>query len=178
MSDIGGLQLLPNQKRSFSLSAFTGGSRLFVVSLLALILLGVGYGVLKIYTSRVVASIEGIDADMDTIYRGRDKAQEEKLSNFEEQIGTTKKLLATHLVLVERMHVLEDLVQPQVMFTSLAADVIKRTYLVHATTTSYSSVAKQIAAFYKSDTVKNVTLKNVQAGTSGRVEFTMELTLK
>jgi hypothetical protein len=178
MGDIGGLQLLPTQKRRFSLFGFAGGNRLFALALLILVLLGIGYGVLKWYTSRVMVSIEGLDANLDTIHRTRDKAQEEKLTSFERQLATTQKLLASHLASVDSLYSLQKLIQPQVTFRSLSADAAKRTYEFHAVTNSYSTVAKQIAAFYRSDRVADIKLTNVQAGQHGTVEFTMGLTLK
>src|SRR3989344_5242402 len=178
MSDIGGLQLLPTQKRKFSIGKFTGNNLLLSIAFLLLISMGVIYSVLYSYTNKTLDSIDNIDTELAAIYESRDKAQEEKLANFKQQTDSMKTLLVSHVAWVDGFQRINGLIEPRVTLMSLSADSQKRTYTFNAVADSYSTVAKQISSFYKSPDVSDIVLNSIKIGQGGKVEFSMVLNFK
>ncbi|MEK7616162.1 MAG: hypothetical protein AAB420_03075 [Patescibacteria group bacterium] len=171
----GDLQLLPTRKKGFRLGSFLGENTSLSIALVVFVVLVVVWGVLQLMTNKTISSIERIDDQLADIHARRDKNQEEKLLNFERQVHATETLLSSHTVWVNGLREVQKLIEPRVTFLSLSADATKRTYVFHAVADSYSTVAKQIASFYRSDVMSDVTLDKVGLAGNGRVEFTMKL---
>lgn len=174
----GDLQLLPSQKRHFSFGGFSGKSLLFLVSLALIMLAGIGYGVVLYSIGTTMDSIHDVDDQIAEAYRTRDKSQEEKLLNLAKQLGTTRVLLASHIRWSRDFSAVQALIEPRVTFSTLETDTAKRTYSFHAVADSYATVAHQIAAFYRSEAITDVTLTKVGSVGTGGIEFLMQLTLK
>ena len=178
MSDVGGLQLLPSQKKRINFSALGGNNTLFTVAVGLLIAVGIVFGILKYLTNKTITSIDVIDAEIGEIHKARDKTQEERLLNFDQQAQSTKALLRSHTVWVDGFGDFQKLIEPRISFISLSADATKRTFLFHALADGYSTVAKQIASLYRSDLLSDITLNKASDVGNGRVDFTMELKFK
>ena len=175
MGDIGGLQLLPSQKKRFSLGNFSGSNKLLGVGC-ALALLGIIFFVVfAILLGSTKKSIAVRDEEIMQIYATRDKKQETQILDFQKQLTTLRSLLGSHIVWSDGLQRVQALIQPRVAFTSFAADATARTYRFRAVADSYATVAKQIAAFYGYPGISNVALPQVGISTNGLIEFTVEL---
>ena len=176
MADAGGLQLLPSQKKHINFRVLTGGNKLVTFSILVVILLGCAYGVIKYYKNKTLTEINTIDVQIEAIYKSRNKTEEEKLNNFQKQLAMTRSLLQSHTTWSVGFRAMEQIIEPRVKFTSLTADASKKLYSFNASADGYTTVAKQIAAFYRSDAISDVRLNNVSASGTGGVDFTLDVT--
>lgn len=177
MTDVGGLQLLPSQKRRFGFGSLTGKSMLLFVAIALVAVVVIGYLMVRSMTSSTMASIAGVDAKIVAIHASRKKDQEEVISNLSKQLATTRTLLQAHIQWSKELELVQKLIEPRVRFTSLQADPKKRTYQFHATADSYATVARQVAAFYGNPSISDVSLTSVHGAGNGVVEFTMQITL-
>ena len=177
MTDAGGLQLLPSQKKHFGFSFLSGKSILFPVALAFVIVIAIGYMIVRSMISSTMTSLGGFDAKIVAVHADRKKDQEETITNLNKQLSTARTLLKAHVQWSKELQLVQKLIQPRVKFTSLEADPRKRTYRFNARADSYATVARQIAAFYASPAISDVSLSGVKNSGVGAVEFTMQITL-
>lgn len=176
MSDLGGLQLLPSQKRTYSLHV-QGNSRLLLIAFIFLIALAIAYGSIRIASDRAEDKVTDVEKSIMAIYKKRDKAAEEKLMSFQKQLTTTRELLQAHTTWATGFVGIQKLIEPRMKFSSLEADSDKRSYRFQAMADSYATVAKQIAIFYGSPLIQDVKIGTINGALKGQVDVTMELTL-
>lgn len=176
MSDLGGLQLLPSQKRNYAIH-LQGRNGLLVIALVILLVLGIAYGALSVLAGQVTDEITTTEQSIAAIYRKRNKADEEKLLNFQKQLGTTRTLLKAHTTWSASFVGIQNLIEPRMKFSTLQVDSVKRSYSFHALADSYATVAKQVAVFYGSPLVQDVKVGAISINAEGQVDVSMELTL-
>ena len=86
-------------------------------------------------------------------------------------------MLASKIYWTQALGYLEKMIQPEVQMKTMEADVAKGTITFQATTSTYASVARQIAAFTGGTGVADVSVDSVKATPRGDVEFTGHLTI-
>ncbi len=177
MGDLGGLQLLPSQKRSYAALRVQGKSRLLLIAFMLLLVLGVAYVVMLVVANQVQSNVAATEQNILAIYKKRNKTDEEKLLNFQKQLGTTRTLLQAHTIWSAGFIGIQKLIEPRMKFLSFQADTDKHSYSFHAVADSYTTVAKQIAALYGSALVQDVRVSAISAVANGQVDVTMELIL-
>ena len=177
MSDIGGLQLLPTQPKKFSFS-FSGRNTGIMIAVGFLIIMIIAYVVVSAIKNRTISKVDDIDAQILAIHAKRDKQEEERLQNVQKQITTTRKLLQTHAQTLTLLTNVQHLLSPRIQFSSLNANMSQHTYMFSATADSYTTIARQISAFYGSSLITNIKVSKLSAGETGGVDVGMELTLK
>ena len=178
MADIGGLQLLPSQKKNFSFSSLSGRSVLFVVSIILFLIVAVVYFFIRYYIGSTTSSIQKTEDELSAIYQARDKAKEVKLFNLSKQLATTGTLLRSHVYWSAGFQAISKLIERDVTLTTLDVDSAKKTYSFHALARNYATVARQIASFYSNSAITNVALGKVGIAGNGNVDFVMTLTFK
>ncbi|MEK7583474.1 MAG: hypothetical protein AAB483_03700 [Patescibacteria group bacterium] len=176
MSDAGGLQLLPSQKKSLNLH-LPGNSRLLLLAVALLVVLGAAYGIATAMNSRTTDKITAAEQQISAVLKQRNKADEEKLLNVQKQLAATRSLLKSHTQWSASFVGIQNLIEPSMKFLSLQVDAEKRTYSFHALAASYTAVAKQVAALYGSPLVKDVRVSKISVTPDGQVDVTMELVL-
>ena len=142
-----------------------------------LLLVGLVYGGLYLYRGRldeqVIAASEAFNANE----AKRNKPQEQELLKAKEALALVQPLLASHVHWSAAFTRVQRLVDPEVQFDSLSTKLDKNEYAFKATAASYAAIARQIAAFYSDDAITDVTVGKLSTLTSGRIEFTVQLTL-
>ena len=177
MAQDNGLQLLPNQQRSGFALHMSGSGGLLWFAVLVLILVSSCYGGLVYFRTSAEKDILTIDDDLMKIQQSRDRDLEKTLINTHAQLSIVTKLLAGHIAWSDTLMQIQRTVDPDVVFTSLEADMLKRQYEFRAVASSYAIVAKQLAALYHLPIITDVRLPRVQLSTKGNVEFNVELKL-
>ena len=176
MTESQGLQLLPSQKKRFSIAFIRGHHTLFMVIFITLGFLVMSYVVLQLLNARVAKRIEAQNRKIEAIHKIRDKAQEQKLVTADQQLDAVQSLLTTHPTWSRTLSNVQKLIQPRVAFVSFSADTEKRTLQFSAIADNYTTIARQISSFYSSDIIENVTVSSLQAQNTGSIQFLMELT--
>ncbi len=177
MSDIGGLQLLPTQPKKFSFS-FSGRNTGIIVAVGVLVIMIAAYLVVNVLKNRTISKVDDVGAQILAIHSKRDKQEEERLQNVQKQITTTRKLLQSHAQTLTLLTNVQHLLSPRLQFSSLNANMSQHTYGFSATADSYTTIARQISAFYGSSLITNIKVSKLSASEASGVDVGMELTFK
>lgn len=174
MADLGGLQLLPETRKKIEVH-IPGQNKLvvLVVVFLALIL-GLYFG-LGVYKQGLTSSLAGIDDQLADLEQSRDKKLEASLLGLRKQLSVVNPLLSAHLFWSGALTAVQNATQPQVQFQSINADVASKKIVVRAIAANYTTVARQIAAFYAVDSITDIILNKVQIQPAGRLEVTIQI---
>lgn len=141
-----------------------------------MLLLGIAYSIVMYLKNEALSAVADVDKEIALIYKSRDKAEEEKLLNLNKQLTTTKSLLQAHTAWSVGFNDIQTKIEPRVRFMSLSVDAAKKSYDFHAVADSYTTVARQVAAFYRTDSISDIKLDKVAITGNGSVEFNMQLT--
>jgi Tfp pilus assembly protein PilN len=176
MADAGGLQLLPETRKKIEISV-PGQNRSLVFAFVFLLLIVALYFGLMAYKQGVLTSIAGVDSQLQDLEKSRDKAKESQLIDLSQQLAVINPLINGHLIWSAAMAKLQNLILPQVQIVTFNADSLGRKVSIKGLAANYTTVAKQIAAFYALDSVTDIILNKVSSQPTGLVEFTMQLTI-
>ena len=174
MPDIGGLQLLPETRRKIEVS-LPGQNRPLIFSVIALALvIGFYFGLLG-YKQSLFSAITSIDNQLADLEKSRDKQLETRLLDLNKQLVVINPLMNSHFFWSSAFIKIQSLVQPQVQFKSVNADTPSKKITINGFAAGYTTVARQIASFYTTDSITDLILNKVQSRPSGQLEFTMQL---
>ncbi len=174
MPDQNGLQLLPPTRRRIEINV-PGENRLIYIGTTVLVLMLVIIGVLYFYKSGLEDTKTGLDAQIVSLEKDRDKKVEANLLTLSKQLSLMSTLLDSHIVWSKALGKIENLLQPQVQFLSFAAAVSDNRFEFKALAANYTVIARQIAAFVSDDSINDITLTNVHVLTTGKLEFSIKL---
>lgn len=177
MPEKGGLQFLPAEHRRFSVR-FEDISGWFLVSVFFLLALAGVYFYIIRQTNSVKTEIAEIDSKLMVIQRSRDDATETHLLEVSRQLTSSRNLMKDHIYWSSAIRAIQATIQPRVKLTSMSLETDGKRFSFRAAGDSYTTVAKQIAALYASDIVKDLSLTTVQQTTDGTVEFTVNILLE
>ena len=147
---------------------------LVLVFIILAIILGLYFG-LAVYKQSLLSSVTLIDGQLSDLEKSRDKELEIKLLTLNQQLNAVNLLIGSHPFWSDAFTQIQGLVQPQVQFQSVNADMLSKTILIKALAANYTVIARQIASFYTIDSVTDIILNKVQSQPTGRVEFTMQM---
>jgi len=174
MPNIGGLQLLPETRKKIEVRV-PGQNKPVVLSLVfAVAVLGLYFG-LMFYNNSILSSVSRADEQLAALEKSRDRKLEQKLLGLKDQLSVVGPLISSHLFWSQGFSKIQSLVQPQVQFKSLNADGPAAKIIFQATAASYTTIAKQIAAFYTDDSITDIILNKASLLPGGRIDFTMQL---
>ncbi len=173
----GGVQLLQETQRRPTLASYTSGNSYFYAGVIIGIVVIVVGAILGSYKANLNDQIATLDGQLKASEDSRNKDQEKELANLAKQSGIMKSMLSSKLYWTQAFGYLEKMIQPEVHMTTLEADVAKGTITFQATTSTYSSVARQIAAFTSGTGVADVAVDSVKTTAKGDVEFIGHLTI-
>lgn len=176
MADAGGIQLLPDTKKKIQLQS-TGQNRVLIFSFVFVVLVGGLYGGLWWYQDSTQKKLEDINKQLSDIEATRNKKDEEKLLNLKDSLALVEPLIKSHVFWSDAFDRIQNLINPGVQFSSLGVSLGKSEYTFKAVARNYSTVAKQIAAFYKDDAITDVSLGKISTLSTGQIEFSTTLIL-
>ena len=130
---------------------------------------------LMFYKNSILSSLTQADEQLAALEKSRDKNLEQKLLNLKGQLSVVGPLISSHLFWSQGLSKIQSLVQPQVQFKSVNASSTAAKIVFQATAANYTTVAKQIAAFYADDSITDIVLNKASSLPTGRVDFTMQL---
>ena len=175
MADKGGLQLLPNTRKSIKIR-IPGENRLVYIggALIALVL--VIYGGLWFYGQNLQSRVNDADNQLVSLDKSRNLQNENQLLTLSKQITTASQVLNGHVHWSNAFSKIEAELQPNVQFESISGLLSDDSMQIRAQTDNYSTIAKQIAAFVADDSIKDISLGNVSTLTNGKLDFSAKIT--
>ena len=175
MADKGGLQLLPENRKRIDIK-IPGENNLIKLGAGLIVLILVISGGLWAYSASLASQITNDDTQLVALEQSRDKKAEQNLITLSKQVAITNQLLKSHIYWSTGLSRIEMALQGNVQFKSLSADSSDNSLRIRALADNYSTVAKQLAAFVADDSIKDVTLDNVNTLTTGRLDFNSKIT--
>lgn len=175
MPDQGGIQLLPESRRKIDIKT-PGENRWLYAGVAALVLVFSVAAGLAYYRGGLEDQVSGLDADLTSLEKQRDKKVEANLLTLSQQLSMTTQLLNAHLFWSKALAKIEALTQPQVQFSAFNSLAGEGRFDIKAYTLNYTVLARQIAAYVSEDSIKDIDLSDVHVLTNGRLEFTIRIT--
>ncbi|MEX1064192.1 MAG: hypothetical protein WD898_03745 [Candidatus Paceibacterota bacterium] len=174
MADVGGLQLLPETRKKIEVKV-PGQNRLLIMGVIVIVVVLALYFGLTFYKQSLESSIATLDTQLFELERSRDRELETNILNVQQQLSVVNPLLKSHLIWSDAFERIQNLTQPQVQYKSLNAEFNSRTIFINAVAANYTTVARQIAAFYSDDSIVDLDLSEARSLPSG-VDFSIEVT--
>ena len=176
MADKGGLQLLPENRKRIDIKT-PGENKLIYasVSLVGLVLAAMGG--LWLYGNNLATKITDNDKEIAALeeQRGKLKETEQKLIILSKQISLTNQILKNHTYWSKGLSKIESALQSNIQFKSFSAILSEESFRIQALSDNYTTIAKQLAAFIADDSIKDISLDNVNALTSGKLDFNAKI---
>jgi hypothetical protein len=139
----------------------------------AVIVLG---AVLSGYGASLNDDIAALDGQLDASEAGRNKEQEQILLDLDKQTAAIRPLYVSKPYWSRALDALEKLTQSGITFTQLSTTLDKGLITFRASATSWSAVARQIAAFAGGTGISDIRVNSVESKAQG-IEFGGELTI-
>ena len=166
---------MPETERRPTLSSYTSGNAYFYAAVvLGAVILVIG-AILAGYKANLKDQIDVIDGQMSVSESERNKQQEQELIDASKQSRIMKELLSNKLYWSQALERMEQMMQSAVTLTQMDATATKGTISFKATTDSYASVARQLAAFIAATGVNDISINTIKATSQGTVEFDGDL---
>jgi|GEM_PF-5391702 len=170
------IQFLQEKRTKIELGTKTR-NKLLTIGIVALALVLAASSVLTYLKSNLTGEIVQIDSDLDALEARRDKKFEGELLVVKKQLGLISSLLDNHIYWSNTLTKIENLLQGQVQVKNLGLDKSLNEVKLGGVAASYSTIAKQIAAFLSDDSIEDVILEGAEVKPTG-IEITMKLKLK
>jgi len=176
MADKGGLQLLPENRKRIDVK-IPGENRMTYIGIGLIALVLVITGGLWLYSNNLSKQITEQDAQIANLETQRNnlKDAEQKLTILSKQIGITNQILQNHVYWSKGLSKIESALQTNVQFKSFSAVLGEQSVRIQAISDSYTTIAKQLAAFVADDSIKDISLDNVNSLTSGKLDFNSKI---
>lgn len=174
MADAGGLQLLPNTRKRIDYSA-PGQNRLLLLSFVFVVLVVGAYFALSYYKEKITSELNVINEDIVKNEEARSKTDEDNFLKLKNSLSAVEPLLKKHNFWSSAVTHLQSKIHPEVQFSSLSMNSNKDEIVFKAQASSYTTVARQIAAFYSDSSITEVVIGKIIAMPDGRAEFSIQL---
>jgi len=168
------IQLLPGTKKRLGIKV-TGenrflyiGSAIFGASIVATFWFNFDIKSLE-------SQMNSIDEQLFILEQKRDKRAEENVQTSRQQIASTIQLIDDHIYLTKAFSKIESVTQENIQVESITYDLIGNKIAITAKATSYTVIARQLAALLSDDNILDVSLGKMTPSLDGIIEFSMEL---
>ncbi|MDP3954081.1 MAG: hypothetical protein Q8Q06_01525 [bacterium] len=169
------IQLLPATRKEVRIKKPISIKGLVFPALILMAVLTAYFG-LTFYKNSILNKISSIDQEIISIENDRDKELEKELLAIDKQLATVNSVIANHITWTKGFDRFQSLINPQVQVKSFSANTTIGKITFSAVATNYTTVAKQIAAFFSEETFKKVDVGKIGLLQTDQVEFSAEIT--
>jgi Tfp pilus assembly protein PilN len=170
------LQLLPEKRRKIYVKS-PGENIFLIIGITIIVIFLIAAFTVESYMGSLEKKLLTTNSNLEELNNTRDREREGELQSLNSQLSLLSGVLDGHILWSEAFARTETLMGQQVQVISLDASISKNEINLTAITTSYTNIARQIASFLTSDLIENVSLKTSKLLNTGRVEFSMDVTL-
>jgi len=174
MSDKGGLQLLPETRKSIVINV-PGEYKLIRFAIVVIVIVLILYGALWWYGSRVNAQLTDINNQLQAQEQQRNKGSEAALLTLGKQMNITSQVVKDHVHWSVGFDKIEQALQRNVQFKSFAATTNDGVIHITFFTDNYSTLARQLASFVADNAIKDISLDTVTVLTDGRLDVNAQI---
>lgn len=168
------IQLLPQTRKKVEIK-IPGQNKLLFFALGFLVLLGGFYSGLAYYKNLLDEKLSLAEQGLVDLEKSRNKENEDKILALQDRLRIIRPMISSHIFWSAGLAKLQNLTSPQVQIDSLSVNLDKKEFNFKAFTPNYTTLAKQISAFYADDLITDVTLGKVISLPTGKLEFNMQI---
>lgn len=168
------LKLLPGTKRKLGIKV-PGENRLLYIGSAILGAVLVTMFALGNYRSSLEKQLGRLSDQLTESERSRDKKGERNLKILQERMTLVSSILEEHIYWTRAFSLIESLLQGQVRFQSFSGFTDDSKISIQGQATSYTVLAKQLAAFFTDPSVVDISLGKASVSPDGTVEFGLEI---
>jgi len=151
----------------------TGSNRSMIYAGAFLAFVVLVWGGLYFFKSSIESQVVDLKSEIAIIELARDNEAEIQVLSFYKQLKAANQLLSEHVVWSKAFSKLSELVEPSVVFDNLQTSLEDQRFTFTASTDSFTSVARQISAFYADESIKSINVGNISTDTDGRAGFSV-----
>ena len=174
MTDVGGIQLLPETRKGLGVK--TPGENIFLYTCIAIIVaVFVSIIGLNFYKNSIYAQIDALNQGFIDVENSRDKTSEASLEVLNSQLSSLSNLVKDHVLLTKAFAKIEDTINQRVVITNLSIKIDTQKVSIQATAPDYTTVARQLASFLGDDTIQDVIVGKMTRTTANQLGFVMDI---
>ncbi|HVZ11075.1 MAG TPA: hypothetical protein VG941_01495 [Candidatus Paceibacterota bacterium] len=177
MADKGGIQLLPETRKSIVVTT-PGENKIIYFGIAVLAIVLAVYGGVWWYGNRLDQKLDAANAALVNLENERNLQTEGALLTLSQQMNTATQIVKNHTYWSQGLSKIEAALQNKVQFVNFSGQTEDNTFRFEAITDSYSTLARQLAAFVVDDSVEDITLDNVSIQTTGKLDVTAHVKFK
>lgn len=174
MADSGGLQLIPQKKRTVEIRRPGENRLLYIGGAILLVFGGIGFAMSQ-YRGSVESGITEVTAQIEQVAAESRALREDKqkLRILASQLSTATTLVENHIFWTKGLQRVENRLRGDIQITALNANIQDKQLDIRAKSRSFTAIARQISSFYQDNAVLDVSLSRSSANTDGTIEFSM-----
>lgn len=127
------------------------------------------------YRVSLESNLKQVNDQLVVLERSRNKKAEQNLKILNDRLAVTAGLMDNHIYWSKALSRVENLLQSQVQFESIAGIMMDHKVNIRGKTTGFTVLARQIAAFLSGEGILDVSLDKVTSLPTGRLEFEMRI---
>ena len=150
---------------------------IFYFSFGFILLVILSYFVLDIYLDKAEAKLEDLEKEWEETKTEEQIALEDELSAYEKKIESFSTLINQHVFSSRVFEFIEENTHPEVWFSDLTLDPIKKEVDLSGDTENFVTLHQQVQILKANPSVKNLNLSQIAIGKEGRIDFSFNLIL-
>jgi len=166
-------ELIPKEKIKTD-SVF---NKLFLFSLIFLIILGGFYVFLRLKNSSIQSDIRDVNNQMIEIKNEKDNNMEKYVFDTKKKINDFSEILKKHKITSSFFAFIDEASNKEVKFLELSLNTETENVSLKGETENFDTLGKQILNLKKSDFVKGLDISNISLNKEGKVNFSVNFSL-
>jgi len=152
-------------------------NKLFLLSLILLIVLGGYYAFLRFKISSIRSGIREADDQIIKIKREKNNDTERYVFNAQKKINDFSEILEKHKITSNFFVFIDKTSYEKVKFLELGLDTETKNVFLKGETENFDTLGKQILNFKNNDFVKGLDISNISLDKEGKINFTVNFSL-
>ncbi len=153
-------------------------NKLIIFPIILIVAAIVIYAGLFIYKKTLSEEVSRLDNEIVQINQEISQELETEVVNFQKHLSSLKKMLNEHIYYSNVFRLIEEKTVSTVSFENFVGSVQNKRIELKGKAISFSSLAKQVAAFKKAKEVNKVNFSSATVGAVGGIDFEIALFLK
>lgn len=172
------VSLIPKDYKQEKLGFKTIFSKIGILAVALIMLSLLVYGGLFFYNKSLNNQLGEFHAQIEEIDKQGDDEFEKEVKFLDSALKSLKTILKNHLYWSSVFSKIEELVVPQVSFSSFKG-ILKEddsiNLILNGITSGYTYLAKQMVSFNQEELVSGVEVSGISIGTEGGIEFSLDI---
>ena len=174
MEQGGTISLLPESRRRLEISVPGENKPIYYGASVVLLVLLIFAG-MKLYSAALTGKLSDIENEISQNEAQRDKKFEQEALVLKKQFSLVGNILSKHLIWSNAVLTVQNLTPPQIQLETLLGDAHEARLDIKGKATTYTVIAKQMAALLSNEGVVDIALDKVSTFSTGVLEYNMRV---